>query len=169
MTLFKILINTILSTLRAKFIMMDIKGFYLQTPMTRLEYMRLKITDIPQEVIAHYNLMLLVKPDGYVYCKITREMYGLPQAGIIAQEQLKKRLAEYGYHHSRIINKFRKHKTRPIWFCLVVDDFVVKFADQEDADHLKNTIKKYYSMTVDKKAKKYIGLTIEWDYEYRKA
>ena len=63
MTLFKILINSILSIPRAKCIMMDIKDFYLQTRMTRPEYMRLKITDIPQEVIEHYNLMLLVTPD----------------------------------------------------------------------------------------------------------
>ena len=88
--------------------------------------MRLKITDIPQEVIEQYNLMLLVTPDGYVYCKITRGMYGLPQARIIAQELLEKRLAEYGYHQSKIINGFWKHKTKPICFCLIVDDFAVK-------------------------------------------
>ena len=60
MTLFKILINSILSTPNAKCTMMDIKDFYLRTPMKRPEYMRLKITDIPQEVIEHYKLMSLV-------------------------------------------------------------------------------------------------------------
>ena len=90
MTLFKILINSFLSTPNAKCIMMDIKDFYLRTPMKRPEYMRLKITDIPQEVIEHYNLMSLFTQDGYVYCKISRGMYGLPQAGIIAQELLEK-------------------------------------------------------------------------------
>jgi hypothetical protein len=39
MTLFKILINSILSTPKAKCIMMDIKDFYLRTPMKRPEYM----------------------------------------------------------------------------------------------------------------------------------
>jgi hypothetical protein len=47
MILFKILVNSILSTPNAKCIMMDIKDFYLQTPMKRAEYMRLKISDIP--------------------------------------------------------------------------------------------------------------------------
>ena len=84
MTLFKILINSIVSTPRAKCIMMDINDFYLRTPMKKPEYTRLKITDIPQEVIKHYNSMSLATPDGYAYCKITRGMYGLPQAGIIA-------------------------------------------------------------------------------------
>ena len=96
MTLFKILVNSILSTPNAKCIMMDIKDFYLRTPMERPEYMRLKITDIPDEIIEQYKLKLSVTPDGYVYCTITRGMYGLPQAGLIAQELLAKRLAEYG-------------------------------------------------------------------------
>jgi hypothetical protein len=105
--------------------MMDIKDFYLQTPMKRSEYMRLKITDIPDEIIQEYKLMLLVTQDGYIYCEITRGMYGLPQARSSAQELLKKRLAEYGYHQSKIINGFWKHKTRPIRFTLVVNDFAV--------------------------------------------
>ena len=92
-------------------------------------------------------------------------MYGLPQAGIIAQELLKKRLAEYGYHQSKIINGFWKHKTRRICLCFVVNDFTVKYVNQEDADHIMNAIRRYYPMTVDKEATKYIGLTIKWDYE----
>ncbi len=86
--------------------------------------------------------MALVTQDGYIYCEISRGMYGLPQAGIIAQELLKKRLAEYGYHHSKIINGFWKHKIRPICFCLVVDDIAVKYVNQEDVNHLINAIKK---------------------------
>ena len=56
MILFKIFINSIISTPNAKCVMMDIKDFYLQTPMRRPKYMRLKLTDIPDEVIEHYNL-----------------------------------------------------------------------------------------------------------------
>jgi hypothetical protein len=169
MTLFKILINSILSTPNAKCIMMDIKDFYLRTPMKRPEYMRLKITDIPEEIIEQYKLKLSATPDRYVYCEITQGMYGLPQAGIIAQELLEKRLAEYGYYQSKIINGLWKHKTRPICFCLIIDDFAVKYVNREDANHLINAIRKYYPMTVDEKATKYIGLTIEWEYKKQKA
>ncbi len=126
--------------------------------------MQLKITDITDEIIQEYKLMMLVTQDGYVYCEITRAMYSLLQAGIIAQELLEKRLAEYGYHQSKIINNFWKHKTRPICFALVVDDFAIKYVNEEDAEHLINAIKKYYPMTIDKEATKYIGLTIEWDF-----
>ena len=73
--------------------MADIKDFYLNTPMKRYKYMRLKITDIPEEVIEQYNLRNIVTKDAYVYCKIRKGMYGLPQAGIIAQELLQERLA----------------------------------------------------------------------------
>jgi hypothetical protein len=100
MIFFKILINSILCTPNAKCIMMDIKDFYLQTPMKRPEYIWLKITDIPDEIIQEYKLMLLVTHGRYIYCEITQGMYGLPQSGIIAQELLKKGLAEYGYHQS---------------------------------------------------------------------
>jgi hypothetical protein len=52
--------------------------------------MRLKLSDMPDDVIAHYHLRNIATPDGYVYCKIRQGMYGLPQAGIIAQELLAK-------------------------------------------------------------------------------
>ncbi len=52
------------------------------------EYMRLKITDIPDNIIniKEYNLQELVTEDVYVYCAISKGMYGLPQAGIINRE-----------------------------------------------------------------------------------
>ena len=78
--------------------MVEIKDFYLNTPM------KLKLTDIPDEIIDHYNLREIVKQDGYVYCEVSKGMYGLPQAGIIAQELFAKRLAEHGYYQSNIVN-----------------------------------------------------------------
>jgi hypothetical protein len=169
MTLFKILVNSIISTPNAKCLMMDIKDFYLRTLMQCPEYMCLKLTDIPEEVIEHYNLKELATSDGYIYCKVTKGMYGLPQAGIIAQDLLVTRLGEHGYHQSKIIHGLWMRKTRPISFCLVVDNFAVKYVNRADADHLIETIRKYYPMTVDKDTTKYIGLTIQWDYINRKA
>ncbi len=58
-------------------------------PMKRFEYMRLKITDIPDKIIRESGLQVLATSDGYVYCEIQKGMYSLPQAGIIAQELLK--------------------------------------------------------------------------------
>ncbi len=58
--------------------------------MARYEYMHLKLVDMPADIIAHYKLRNVTTPDGYVYCEIRKGMYGLPQAGIIAQELLAK-------------------------------------------------------------------------------
>jgi hypothetical protein len=66
----KILINSIISTAGAKFMTMDIKGFYLNTPMARYEYMRLRIADMPDNVIEHYNLRDKATPNGYIYWEI---------------------------------------------------------------------------------------------------
>ncbi len=49
---------------------MDIKGFYLNTPMARYEYMRLRIADMPDNVIEHYNLRDKATPNGYIYWEI---------------------------------------------------------------------------------------------------
>ncbi len=79
----KLLINSVISTPGARFFTMDIKNFYLCTPMSRYEYMRLKLLDMPEDVIEQYKLRDIATPDGEVYCEIRQGMYGLLQAGII--------------------------------------------------------------------------------------
>ena len=50
LTTVKILLNSIVSTLNAKFITIDIKDFYLNTTMDQSEYMRLKLSNLPESV-----------------------------------------------------------------------------------------------------------------------
>jgi hypothetical protein len=76
-------------------------------------------------------------------------MYGLPQAGIIAQELLLEHLAKVGYHQSKIIPGLWTHKTRTICFTLVVDNFAIKYTKLEDAQHLIDAFKKDYTITLD--------------------
>jgi hypothetical protein len=75
--------------------------------------MRLQIADMPNDVIKHYNLTDLATPDGYVYCEIKKGMYGLPQAGIIAQQLLEKQLQQHGYRQSKTTPSLKKHNTQP--------------------------------------------------------
>ena len=70
----------------------DIKNFYLKTPMARYEYMRLEIPELPQDFIDEYKLHDKTTKDGYLYLEIRKCMYGLPQSGVLAQELLEKRL-----------------------------------------------------------------------------
>ena len=146
----------------------DIKDFYLNTPMPRYEYMRLKMADLPQDFIDEYNLQAKVTPDGYVYYEICRGMYGLPQAGILSQQLLEKRLGAKGYHQSKICPGLWKHDWRPICFSLVVDDFGVKYVGQEHAQHLMDALQEDYTISKEWDGTRYLGLTIDWDYKNRK-
>ena len=52
--------------------------------------------------------------DMYIYMWIIRGIYGLPQAGKLANDLLKKRLAEEDYFEVDHIPGLFKHKWRPI-------------------------------------------------------
>ena len=161
----KLLVNSVISTKNAKMLTLDLKDFYLNTPMERFEYARIKLSDIPDDVIKHYKLKEIVEPDGYVYARIERGMYGLPQAGIIAQELLEERLGEDGYYQSQLTPGLWKHRSRPTIFTLVVDDFAIKYLNNDDAHHLINALKKNYTCSEDWSAERYCGITFKWDYD----
>ena len=52
----KVLINSTISTLDAKFMTIDVENFYLNTPMKRFEYIHIKLSDIPKEIVKQYKL-----------------------------------------------------------------------------------------------------------------
>ena len=56
MVLVKFLLNSVVSTKGAKFMRINISNFYLNTPLPRFDYLKLKLSDIPQEVIDEYKL-----------------------------------------------------------------------------------------------------------------
>ena len=60
----KLLLNSIISTKNARFMTLDIKDFYLNTPMEHYEYMRLRLADMPEDVIQHYKLREIATTDG---------------------------------------------------------------------------------------------------------
>ncbi len=123
---------------------------------------------MPEDVIAHYKLTDITTHNGYIYCKIQKGVYGLPQAGIIAQQLPEKCLKVHGYRQSTITPGLWKHDTRPISFSLVVDNFGVKYVGEENEQHLLDTVPKYYKYSCNWEGEQYCGLTIKWDYEGRK-
>ena len=163
----KMLFNSVVSTKGAKFMTLDISNFYLMTPLKRPEYIRIKLADIPQEVIDEYNLQDKATPDGSIHIVANKGMYGLPQAGLLANELLEKRLNKNGYKQSKLVPGLWKHDWRPIQFTLVVDDFGVKYDGKEHALHLKATLEEHYKVTNDWEGKRYIGITLDWDYKRR--
>jgi hypothetical protein len=141
LTTAKILINKIISTLSAKFLVIDIKKIYLNTPLGRFEYMVINLASLPQETIDKYDSLNLAQ-DGKVYIEIQKGMYGLPQAGILANELLQRNLAKDGYRPTQHTHGLWTHDTRPISFSLVVDDFGVKYVGREHVENLMTCIKK---------------------------
>ena len=81
------LLNIVLSTPYTKFMGIDIKNFYLNTPMARYEYMRPPINITPQDIIGEYQLMNKVE-NWFIVCEIQQGIYGLPQAVIISNKLL---------------------------------------------------------------------------------
>jgi hypothetical protein len=73
----------------ARFMTMDISNFRLNLPLACPEYIRIKISNIPEETINEYNLCNKVTESGHVHIEANKGMYGLPQAGLIANELLK--------------------------------------------------------------------------------
>ena len=162
----KLLLNSVVSTPGAKFMTLDIKNFYLCTPLKRKEYVRMKLEDFPEDIIELYDLKSKVK-NGAIYVSVKRGMYGLPQSGILAQELLEERLNKHGYFQSQYTPGFWTHTWRPISFSLVVDDFGVKYVGKKHADHLIKALKEDYEIEEDWEGRKYVGLTFDWDYDKR--
>ncbi len=66
----KLLLNSIISTPNAKFMSINIKDFYLCTPMACYEYFQMKLELFPEDIIAEYDLRNKVDATGNVNCKV---------------------------------------------------------------------------------------------------
>ena len=161
--LVKLLINSVLSQRNASFATMDLKDFYLCTPLDRPEYVRIKITDIPQEFITEYKLDEFVQ-DGWIYFEMRRGMYGLPQAGILANNLLRDRLAKFDYYEATTTPGLWRHKWRPIMFALIVDDFAIQYVGDAHLDHLRQALKQHYNVSEELDGTRFAGMTLKWNY-----
>ena len=77
----KILINSTLSTWGAWWAGFDLINMYLNTNLKYYENLQVHTSKIPEELIQEYKLQQFVTPDGWVFFKIRKGMYSLPQAG----------------------------------------------------------------------------------------
>ena len=88
-------------------------------------------------------------------------MYGLAQSGRIANQDLQKHLAKYNFYPSKRNPGLWKHRTRPINFTLVVDDFGIKYTNKDDIDYLIEAIKEKYPIKINWERSKYIGIDLK--------
>ena len=162
----KLVINSTLSTPNAKFMSNDLANFYLNTPLDRPEYIRIKLSVIPQEIIDEHSLLQFAH-NGWIYYEITKGMYGLKQAGKLANDLLSKRLFAHGYYQCDTTPGLWRHKWRPIIFALIVDDFGVQYTGREHAEHLLHALNQNYEVTSDWTGSKFAGIDLAWDYNKR--
>jgi hypothetical protein len=131
----------------ARMFQMDIKDFFLQSVIPEPEYLKIKMTQIPEEIIDELNLIPLVDSKGvrFIYAEVNRAMYGLKQSNIISEKELQSNLAKHDIYQTEIKGLFR-HKTRSIIFGLHVDDVLsIAYAPNnqrklEDAIFLKQAM-----------------------------
>jgi hypothetical protein len=124
------------------------------------------LSRFPEEIVDKYNLKALAV-DGWVYIEIRKGMHGLKQAGLLVTQLLQTHLAPFGYYPARHTPGLCLHKTRPIAFSLIVDNFAVKYVGKKHADHLRNALLQSYELTTDWEAKVYSGMSLKWDYKNR--
>ena len=59
--------NSIVSTPGEMCLGLDLKDFYLNTPMDCPEYLKMKLANFLDDVIAHYKLKDKVTKDGFIF------------------------------------------------------------------------------------------------------
>ena len=125
LTTCKIHLNGVVSTECGRFAAADVKDFYLGTPLKDKQYGKVIAKYIPQVTIDKYNLQDYII-DGWLYFLIYKGMYGIPEAGRLANDFLRKRLKELGYYECLHTPGYWRHIWKPISWTLIVDDFGIK-------------------------------------------
>ena len=75
----------------------DLKDFFLNTPMERAEYMKVTYKYFREDIRQGYNLAKIITSDGWVYIRIDKGIYGLKQAARIVYDLLNTRLSKDVY------------------------------------------------------------------------
>ena len=91
-------------------------------------------------------------------------MYGLPQAGILANQKLVQRLEPKGYSQCKHTLGIWRYKWRSVTFSLVVDDFRVKYIGKKHAEHLLKAIQEHYKVSTDWEEQQYCSISIKYNY-----
>ena len=147
----------------ASWMTIDIKDYYLNTPLLCPEYVRIPMRFIPTPTILTHNLQPYIFNNSILF-EVSKGMYGLPQAGLLAQQRLVKHLSRHGYTETPTPCPFR-HTSNGTVFALVVDDFGIKYTTPVGAAHLIHTLRFLYEIKTDHDGRKYIGFTISAPYE----
>ena len=156
---FKLLCNATVSE-SAYLLTGDISDFYLMNDLERPEYMWLERAHVPADVQAAYANQIIWR-DNRAMVQVNKGIYGLPQAGRLAQEKLVTLLAKHDYLQCENTPLLFRQKASNLTFCLVVGDFAIKYHSRADAEDLISAIRKEYKFEVDWEASSYLAMTVK--------
>jgi hypothetical protein len=100
--LIKILLNSVISTPSARFANADLSNFYYNHELKRPEFARVKLSDVPNEIINEYKLHEKVTPDRWIYIKCVKTVPGLNQSGSLSHDALEARLNKEATSRARL-------------------------------------------------------------------
>lgn len=147
-----------------RFATLDIVDFFLGTPLDRPEFVTIPLRFIPVNVLAKYNLHEFISRDAILF-QVDKCMYGLPQAAYLSNRHLVRHLQDNGYIQDPNVPCLFSHATSDLQFCLVVDDFGIKYTYDDDLDHLISTLQNGgWKVKTDRSGSKYLGLSLKWNY-----
>ncbi len=158
--------NSVVSTAMAGYMFIDLKNFFLTAKLEYYKYMTIPLTYFPTWIVKQYNLNLHAL-NGKVHLELQRTVWGLQQAGILANKQLRQNLAPFRYKEHVNTPGLWYHETCPILFTLSVDDFGIKYVNRADEEHLLTSLQATYKLTADWTGDLYCGIALGWDYNKR--
>jgi hypothetical protein len=79
-------------------------------------------------------------------------------------EQLVKHLTTHGYAPCTHTPGMWTHIMHGINFCLVIDDFSIKYTDRANDDYLLTALGELHQVTTDRDGTLFLDMTIAWDY-----
>jgi hypothetical protein len=147
----------------------DIKDFYLNSNLKVPEYMRIPMRMIPQSIKERYLFNTLYSPSAeHAIVLVTGAIFGHPQSGKIAQDDLLPRLLAAGYAPIQDMPMCFSNADASTRFCLVVDDFGISSRSPADTDRLLDVLRQHYPITFDPLGRKFLGMKIHHDRTQRK-
>ena len=116
--------------------------------MERAEYVRIKLSNITQELIYEYDLTKHTC-DVWAYFEILIECYGLPQTVKLENDILCTLLIKFWYYEAATTPVLWGQKYFPIIFGLIIDNFGIEYVGERHAHHLIQTLQENYTITTD--------------------
>jgi hypothetical protein len=128
------------------------------TPTGSIELVKLLVSSVLSQRNAR------IAHDSWIYFEMRRDMYGLHQAGILANKLLRDRLTNFDYYKAATTPGLWCHKWRPVMFALIVEDFAIQYVGDAHLDHLCQALKKHYEVSEEIDSTRFAGMTLKWNY-----